>query len=145
MMTREKLEEMFAHYIERKRYNQSVPSDSQDGLWSAGVCAEAKKWLEYFGVDLSYERIQPMIDGKVPVRMVMRLEPDLDPCTALVIEDGVVTGAYTNYPVGTIEVYDLDSDYATAEEREKVYKELEHDPGMAKLDFRLIVSGRDAE
>ena len=143
MVSRKKLEEMFARYIERKRYNQSVRSDSQDGLWSAGECAEAKKWLELFGVDLSYERIQSMIEGKVPVRMVMRLEPDLDPCTALVIEDGVVTSAYTNYPVGIIEVYDLDSDYATAEERQKAYKKLEEDPGLAKLNFRLIVPGRD--
>lgn len=61
MVTRKKLEEMFAHYIDRKRCNQAHPSDSQDGLWSAGECNEAAKWLSMFGVDLSYETVQPMM------------------------------------------------------------------------------------
>lgn len=65
---KEALEEMFCHYIDRKRYNQENNSDSQNGLYSAGECAEAEKWLEMFGVDLGYSRIQWMVDGKIPVR-----------------------------------------------------------------------------
>lgn len=72
MVTRKKLEEMFAHYIDRKRCNQAHPSDSQDGLWSAGECNEAAKWLSMFGVNLSYETVQPMIEGKSPVKMKMK-------------------------------------------------------------------------
>jgi len=62
------VERMFKHYIERKRYNQSKDSCSQDGLYSAGECSEAEKWLKLCGVDLSYERIQEMVEGKREIR-----------------------------------------------------------------------------
>lgn len=65
----EKLQKMFEHYIERKRYNQNHNSCSQDAIWSGGECEEAKRWLTLFGVDLSYERIQSMIDGKQEVKV----------------------------------------------------------------------------
>lgn len=63
----ETLEGMFRHYIEKKKYNQARNSDSQNGLYSAGECEEAEKWLELFGVDLNYFRIQQMVEGKIPV------------------------------------------------------------------------------
>ena len=62
------VQEMFEHYIYRKRDNQMHPSDSQESLWAAGECQEAEKWLEQFGVNLDYDRIQPMVDGKTPVK-----------------------------------------------------------------------------
>lgn len=63
ILKKEKVQEMFERYIKRKRYNQSHSSSSQDGLWSAGECSEAEKWLTLCGIDLSYFRIQNMIDG----------------------------------------------------------------------------------
>lgn len=71
---REFLEERFAHYIERKRYNQNCRSDSQDGLWSAGECSEAEAWLNFFGVDTSYEIVQPMVDKATPVELRFKEE-----------------------------------------------------------------------
>lgn len=68
-MSDDKLQEMFEHYIQHKRINQAHPSDSQDGLWTAGECSEAEKWLELFGVDLGYSRIQPMVEGKMPPKV----------------------------------------------------------------------------
>lgn len=58
------LENMFRHYIERKRYNYSCKPGTQDDLYSSGETAEAEKWLRLFGVNLSYERIQDMVCGK---------------------------------------------------------------------------------
>lgn len=69
---KEKLDEMFVHYIDRKKYNQRCIPGTQDSLYSAGECAECEKWLKFFGVDISYETIQPMIDGRTEIRM--RLE-----------------------------------------------------------------------
>lgn len=61
----EELEKMFQHYISRKKYKQE--SGGQDTIWSAGECSEAEKWLSLFGIDLSYFRIQDMVDGKAKV------------------------------------------------------------------------------
>lgn len=55
------LKYMFDHYIERKYYNQLHPSDSQDGLYSCGECAEAERWLDLFGIDTSWERVNALI------------------------------------------------------------------------------------
>ena len=74
MVTRKNLEELFAHYIERKRYNQANSSDPQNGLWSAGECDEARKWLSMFGVDLSDETVQPMVEGKASTELKMKKE-----------------------------------------------------------------------
>lgn len=62
---KEKIQEMFEHYIERKRYNQTgcLPG-SHDDTFSAGELHEAEKWLKLFNVDLSHERIQPMVEGE---------------------------------------------------------------------------------
>jgi hypothetical protein len=55
---------MWDHYISRKKYNQSVASDSQDGLYSAGECREAERWLKLLGMDTSYERVQAAISER---------------------------------------------------------------------------------
>lgn len=52
---------MFERYIDRVMYNRSKPSNSQDGLYSAGECREAERWLSLFGVDTSYEHIENII------------------------------------------------------------------------------------
>lgn len=66
-ISRSFVETMFAHYVERVRRNQKCAPSSQDGIWSAGEISEAGKWLKHLGVDLSYERIQPMVEGKTQV------------------------------------------------------------------------------
>lgn len=60
-LTEAEVNAMFEHYVERKMYNQTQPSDSQDGLYSAGECREAERWLSLFGIDTSYERIHAII------------------------------------------------------------------------------------
>ena len=67
-ISKDNLEKMFQRYIERKRYNQSVRSDSQDGIYSAGECNEAEKWLKLFGIDLSYEKSSQWLKEKPPSR-----------------------------------------------------------------------------
>lgn len=66
-ISREFIEKMFEHYIERMRYKQNQPSSSMNCMWAAGEVAEAKLWLEQLGVDLSYARIQPMVDGMTEI------------------------------------------------------------------------------
>ena len=84
-ISKDNLEKMFQRYIERKRYNQSVRSDSQDGIYSAGECNEAEKWLRLFGVDLSYETIQPMVEGKTPIQMKIK---NMDPNAITSFKEG---------------------------------------------------------
>lgn len=60
-ISKKKIEEMFQHYIERKKYKQQATGD--DTIWAAGECEEAEKWLSLFGVDLDYFRIQDMVNG----------------------------------------------------------------------------------
>ncbi|MCI7148912.1 hypothetical protein MSA92_03665 [bacterium] len=62
------IEKMFEDYIHRLRYNHSVASDSQDGIYSAGEIAVMEKWLKHFGVDLNYFRIQAMLEGKEKIQ-----------------------------------------------------------------------------
>lgn len=66
-ISKEQLQKMFEHYIDRMRYKQN--STGSDTIWTAGECEEAKRWLRLFGVKLSYERIQPMIDGTKEVKV----------------------------------------------------------------------------
>lgn len=65
-ISREKIEEMFQHYIERRKYRSKSTGD--DAMWSSGECSEAEKWLSLFGVDLDYCRIQEMINGKAEIK-----------------------------------------------------------------------------
>lgn len=64
---REFIEEQFRKYIERRRYIQFSRYSSADDLWYPGEIAEAEAWLKHFGVDISYERIQPIVEGKAPM------------------------------------------------------------------------------
>lgn len=61
------LQAIFEHYIERRIYvNNSI---GYDKIWASGECKECERWLTLFGIDLSYERIQPMIDGKKEIKV----------------------------------------------------------------------------
>ena len=60
----EKLQKMFERYVWRMRQRQHETSGSYNEAWVSGECEEAERWLECFGVDTSYERIQPMIEGE---------------------------------------------------------------------------------
>lgn len=75
-LSKEKVTEMFTHYIEQVRCNQQHRSDSQSGLMTFGSIREAEKWLALFGIDTSYERIQPMVEGKAELRA---FDTDCDP------------------------------------------------------------------
>ena len=55
----EQLQQMFEHFIKRKRY--SLNSTGLDYAWSTGECSEAEKWLKLFDVYPEYERIQAMV------------------------------------------------------------------------------------
>lgn len=62
------VETMFKHYIERKKYNQDCAPGSEGEIWSGGEISEAEKWLKQLGIDLSYVRIQPMVNGNAPIK-----------------------------------------------------------------------------
>lgn len=76
-ISKEKIQEMFGYYIKRKQYNQAgcIPG-SHDDTFSAGELHEAEKWLRLFGVDLSYERIQPMVEEKREIQAYDELPED---------------------------------------------------------------------
>ena len=67
------------------------------------------------------------------------------PRVVLVIEDGIVTASYTNTPSIQAEVIKLDKEYASSEERDAVYAELESDPELSECDCRITVPGYEDE
>ena len=56
-------------------------------------------------------------------------------------EDGVITGSYTSEPEIRVEVIELSKEYASSEERDAVYAELESDPELSECDCRITVPG----
>lgn len=64
----EKLDEMFEHYIETKCKVINSSHGSQSEMWFSGECEEAERWLKLFGVDVSYEVVQPLIDKMMKER-----------------------------------------------------------------------------
>ena len=70
-ITDEKLNEMFDHYIDLKVterretcYSCNGGWISGNGVWISGACKEAERWLRLFGVDVSYSRIEPLIEDR---------------------------------------------------------------------------------
>ena len=60
----QKLDKMYERYIELKCKALHAPHGSQDEMWHEGECAEAEKWLDMLGYDISYQTIRPLIDAK---------------------------------------------------------------------------------
>ena len=71
----DKLQKMFERYIASMRRKQNEAPGTYDDAWFSGVCEEMEVWLSCFGVDVSYSRIQPMVDGKSEIKMFDE-EPD---------------------------------------------------------------------
>lgn len=63
-ITDEKLNEMFDHYIDLNVTAIREACGSYNEAWVSGECEEARKWLELFGVDVSYNRVKPLIEEK---------------------------------------------------------------------------------
>ena len=70
---------------------------------------------------------------------------DPTPRVVLVIEAGVITGSYTSEPEIRVEVIELSKEYASSEERDAVYAELESDPELSECDCRITVPGYEDE
>lgn len=60
----------------------------------------------------------------------------------IVIEDGVVTEAYTTVSDMQIEVVEMDADLSSMEERYEAYENLEQNSKLKKCDFIVNVIGR---
>ena len=67
------------------------------------------------------------------------------PRVVLVIEDGVITGSYTSEPEIRVEVIELSKEYASSEERDAVYAELESDPELSECGCQITVPGYEDE
>lgn len=62
-ISEKKLDEMFERYI-NKRVEAARSSGYNEG-YCYGEADECRKWLEMFGVDMSYERVEPIIEAKL--------------------------------------------------------------------------------
>ena len=60
----EKLNEMFDHYIALMVKERQESHGSYNEAWISGECEEAKLWLKMFGVDVSYGRVEPLVEKK---------------------------------------------------------------------------------
>lgn len=67
------------------------------------------------------------------------------PRMVLVIEDGVITGSYTSEPAVRVEVIELSKEYASSEERDAVYAELESNPELCECGCQIRVPGYEDE
>ena len=60
---------------------------------------------------------------------------------AIVIEDGIISAAFSSDPNIRIEITELDKNYADSEQRDTSYKELQNDPKLKSCDYVLSVPG----
>lgn len=63
------------------------------------------------------------------------------PRVSIVIEDGIISAAFSSDPNIRIEITELDKNYADSEQRDAVYTELQDDPELKSCDFALSVPG----
>lgn len=75
--------------------------------------------------------------------LLLLLDPT--PRVALVMEDGVITGSYTNEPGIRIEVTNLNKEYTTSEERDAIYAALDSELGLYKCGCQITVPGDEDE
>ena len=63
-ITEEKLNEMFDHYIDLEAKERQESHGSYNEAWISGECEEAQRWLKMFGVDVSYDRVKPLVEER---------------------------------------------------------------------------------
>lgn len=63
------------------------------------------------------------------------------PRVAIVIEDGIISAAYSSDPKIQIEIAELDKNYAASEQRDAVYKQLQEDPALRSCEYGLTIPG----
>lgn len=68
-------------------------------------------------------------------------KPAPKPRVAIVIEGGIISAVLSSDPNIQIEITELDEDYATSEQRDAVYLELQNDPDLKSCDHILSVPG----
>lgn len=64
---------------------------------------------------------------------------------AIVIENGIIAAVYSSNPEIQINIYNIDTEYVTSEEKESVYTELQTNSGLSECDFILSIPGYDNE
>lgn len=79
---------------------------------------------------------QQIADGRLVLSSVQE-----DPRVAIVIEDGIISAAFSSNPNIRIEITELDKNYADIKQRDAVYTELQNDPKLKSCDYVLSVPG----
>ena len=88
-------------------------------------------------LDAVIEEIEQQIaDGRLVLSSVQE-----DSRVAIVIEDGIISAAFSSNPNIRIEITELDKNYADSEQRDTAYKELQNDPKLKSCDYVLSVPG----
>ena len=105
----------FSHYIDRKRYNINHPSDSQDGLYTAGECAEAEKWMSLYGINLDYARVMDLVNyRREPFQLSFDLLKNTDDDFVVISADVYTLGEVKGYLVLRMTDDEEDEDNITA-------------------------------
>lgn len=88
-------------------------------------------------LDAVIEEIEQQIaDGRLMLPSAQTV-----PRVAIVIEDGIISAAFSSDPNIQIEITELDKNYADSEQRDAAYTELHHDPELKSCDFTLSIPG----
>ena len=69
------------------------------------------------------------------------ISPVQSPKVAIVIEDGILSAAYTTDPQIQIQIVELDKNYASSEERDLIYDTLNQDDTLQLTDYLLSIPG----
>ena len=81
------------------------------------------------------------IETSIEQGAVHGISPVLSPKVAIVIEDGILSAAYTTDPQIQIQIVELDKNYASSEERDLIYDTLNQDDTLQLTDYLLSIPG----
>lgn len=60
---------------------------------------------------------------------------------AVIIEDGILSAAYSSTENINLEIIELDKEYASMEERNAVYESYSKDTALSPCEYKLILPG----
>lgn len=64
-----------------------------------------------------------------------------EPKMVIIIEEGIVSAAYSSLKQVSLEIVELDKDYACAKLRDSIYETFRKDNGLSPCEYRMIVPG----
>lgn len=88
-------------------------------------------------LNMVMDEIESQIADKSPIASLSK-SPQR---AAIVIEDGIISAAFSSASDIEIEIIELDKNYATSEQRDAIYQELQNDLALKSCEYALYIPG----